>query len=394
MTWVTTGSFTGIVSAHIQDNQQVLATRWFDRLRAVVPVDADEIFPSDEVLGQTPALIEAIGRFVGTPADEIASNTFVIEKARELGALRHAQRASVHQLLREYELLRNILETFVLEEIEQLHAVPEPSEVVSLLRRIHQAVGILTQTTVDMFIERYTETIADQTTRLEAFNRMVGHELRQPLSALQTAVRLLRIAESMADPDRRERSIGAIERNVNRLTDLVRTITRRSVHKGEEEPGIQQISMSAIAQETARQLREAAQDRGVEIRIAANLPVIVVDVARLELMLTNLFSNAIKYSDPSKGERVVDVLPSQVHDPHPAFEVRDNGLGMTADQVRNAFTPFYRGHADRDAELGVEGMGLGLAIVQDCAKAIGATVEIDSTPGEGTIFTIILPQPS
>jgi len=130
----------------------------------------------------------------------------------------------------------------------------------------------------------------------------------------------------------------------------------------------------------------------VAIRIAEDLPVVVVDVGRLELMLTNLISNAIKYSDPAKSERMIAVTTTEGDSARCAFQVRDNGLGMTADQVRNVFTPFYRGHTERDAELGVDGMGLGLAIVQDCAKAMGATVDVDSTPSAGTTFRIILPQ--
>ena len=69
------------------------------------------------------------------------------------------------------------------------------------------------------------------------------------------------------------------------------------------------------------------------------------------------------------------------------FWVRDNGLGMTPEEAQQIFTPFYRVHTD----TGVEGLGLGLSIVRDCAEAVSASIKVDSVPGEGTSFTITLP---
>jgi signal transduction histidine kinase len=146
-----------------------------------------------------------------------------------------------------------------------------------------------------------------------------------------------------------------------------------------------------IAQEAARQLRETAAARQVQIRVQPDMPEIVVDVACLELMLTNLLSNAVKYADPVKRDRCVEVsLVSQTTD-RCTIQVRDNGVGMTPEQRCKIFRPFYRAHRSRDEELGVAGLGLGLAIVQDCARTLTAGLSVDSVAGEGTVFTITLP---
>ena len=69
-------------------------------------MDARSVFPTDLLLDHVPALIEAIGKYVADPASEdVAANTIVIDKARDLGHLRHQQQASLHQVLREYDLL-------------------------------------------------------------------------------------------------------------------------------------------------------------------------------------------------------------------------------------------------------------------------------------------------
>lgn len=183
----------------------------------------------------------------------------------------------------------------------------------------------------------------------------------------------------------------AIERNLANLTELLQTITRVSqTHQAERssDPGIQTISLSMIAKDVARELRHMAAARHVEMRVHPELPWIKVDVGQLELILTNLLSNEIKYSDSSKTTRFVEVVPLQV-ETGCGFQVRDNGVGMTADQLRDAFVAFYRA---RD-EASSEGLGLGLTIVRDCAEAMGASVTADAIIGEGSTFTVAFPAP-
>jgi nitrogen-specific signal transduction histidine kinase len=96
------------------------------------------------------------------------------------------------------------------------------------LRRINQAVAVVMRTTVDTFVERYTETISEQTRRLTGFNRLVSHELRQPLSTLHTAVGLLTVANGSDDTLRRERATAVSQWNINRLVELLDTITKVS----------------------------------------------------------------------------------------------------------------------------------------------------------------------
>lgn len=380
-------TFTEMLSGRIQDDRHELAGRWLNRLDATVPLKPSEIFPS--VLGHMPDLIAEIGRFVDGDDRDPAGNSFMLAKARELGVLRYAQHASVHQLLHEYELLRGVLETFILEETRRFPAAP-PADVVRCERRINQAIGILTRITVDTFVEAYTRTLNVQARALEQFNFMVSHELRQPLAALQAAAPVLRAARSASDS---ERAVAAIERNVARLVDLVETITRVSEARvsGDRQAGRQRISLTMVAQGAARQLREMSSSRRVQIHVQPDMPEIVVDVACLELMLTNLLSNALKYADPDKTERSVDVTLVSQTTSRCTIRVRDNGVGMTEDQRQQMFTPFYRGHANRDQELGVAGLGLGMAIVQDCARTLKAEMTVEGAPGEGTAFTITLP---
>jgi signal transduction histidine kinase len=383
--------FGDLIAARMRSEHRVIASRWFERLLDLMPVDAREIFPTESLLDHVPALVLDIGDYLRQPEGEaIASNTAILEKASELGALRHSQRASLHQVLREYQILRGVLVAFVLEELERSGVTPPPAEAVQLVARLHQAVDVLSQATVEEFVGLYTQTIADQAERLDQFTRMAAHEWRQPLGALQFGVRLLLEAE--LDPPRLERTLATVERNVQHLADLTRKMEAIArVRSNGDNAVVQTISVSMVAEEAARQLREMADARGVEIRVADTLPTLTVDVGRLELAFVNLLSNAIKYSDPDKTERFVEVSGTVGDNGTAQIEVRDNGIGIPETALPRIFERFTRAHANQADLLHVGGIGLGLAIVDDCVRAMGGRIEVRAVEKAGATFIMTLP---
>ena len=152
----------------------------------------------------------------------------------------------------------------------------------------------------------------------------------------------------------------------------------------------------SVAVEAVRQLREMADARGVEIRVTANPCTVVVDVARIELIFINLMSNADQVLRSRQGPTATSRCRWRRSDAERecAVIVRDNGIGIAVDSVNAVFNQFFRAHADRDDELGVDGAGLGLSIVADCVQAIGGQISVESTVGAGTEFTIVLPRPA
>jgi signal transduction histidine kinase len=368
-----------------------LAARWFARLRDLLPVDANEVFPTDSLLDHIPSLIVDISEYLKAPEEQaIAANTLVVEKARELGALRHQQRASLHQVLREYQLLGSILLRFVEDESIRLMLPASPAECVSVVSRLHHAVAVLLQETVETFVALYTQTISDQAERLRQFTRMATHEWRQPLAPISTAVSLMRLSGLTAS--QRTQALDMIARNVSQLADLTYKLERVArIEDGGDNPSLQEVPLTVVATEAARQLREMADARQVELIVATDMPTLTVDVGRLELALVNLISNAIKYSDPAKPRRVVEIDARLVESGEVEVCVRDNGLGIPAGRISQIFRRFTRAHADRIEMESVSGVGLGLAIVDDCATAMNGSIVVESTEGSGTVFCLKLP---
>jgi len=384
--------FGDVIAERIRAEHRALATRWYERLLDLLPVDAREIFPTESLLDHVPALILEIGAYLRHPEEgAIAANTAILDKARELGSLRYSQRASLHQVVREYQVLSGVLVTFVLEEIKRLGIGPPTAETVLLVSRLQEAVDVLSQATVEAFVTLYTQTIDDQRERLEQFTRMAAHEWRQPLGALQFGVALLEQAH--LDPERTRRTLETVDRNVRHLIDLTHKLeTVARMHNDGDNPVIQEVSSGTVAGEAARQVREMADARGVEIRVLDALPTLTIDVGRLELAFVNLLSNAIKYSDDAKPVRWVEISGLESADDKCQITVRDNGLGIPPDSVAKIFERFTRAHAQRDDVVHVGGLGLGLSIVEDCVGAMHGRIEVESAEGVGTTFVLTLPR--
>src|SRR4051794_6421715 len=121
MNTLTANDYPAVIAARMASERLTIAGRWLARLRELLTVAANEVFPSKDLLDHIPSLVGEISGYLAAPEEnEIAANAAVIEKARELGRLRHSQRATAHQLLHEYEILGDILEAFVVDETGRL----------------------------------------------------------------------------------------------------------------------------------------------------------------------------------------------------------------------------------------------------------------------------------
>ena len=374
-------------------NHSVLAAVWLERLDQLLAVEARQVFPSHQLLDHIPELINQIAAYLRAPHDQaIAADTVVMAKAAELGLLRFDQRASVHQLLREYQIFSEILEEFFAREVLALGQGSDAAAVVQVLSRAQQAVRVLMQKTVDAFITRYTETIERQNAQLRNFSRLVSHEIRQPLGVLQVLTRVLPVPDGDTDALRLR---DTLDRNVGRLGEVAGMLERLArLSRPDNAPNEQRVELTALVRDVAAQLSDMADSRGVSFVIDEQLPALMVDAGRLELVMVNLLANAVKYSDPVKPARVVRV-ECDAAAARPRVSVRDNGIGIPASKVALIFDQFVRVHAHLDVELGAQGMGLGLSIVRECMDAMGGSVRVDSVEGVGTTFVLEFPsQPS
>jgi signal transduction histidine kinase len=129
-----------------------------------------------------------------------------------------------------------------------------------------------------------------------------------------------------------------------------------------------------------------------QVQVLAELPDVLpralVDPARLEQVLSNLLRNAIRHTPP--GGIVAVVASEEVE--RVRIEVRDTGEGISAEDLPHIWERFYRGRDSAAREGAERGAGLGLALVKELTEVMGGTVAVESTPGEGSCFTVRVPR--
>jgi len=371
-----------------------IADLWLMRLADVVNEETRDIFPTDQYLDHIPMLIEEIGTILERPDENMAlSNSLVERKADQLGRLRHQQRATVHQLLREYDLLAKVLEQFIIEKSELYSDPIESKASIDLMASVARIVRTILQSTVDSFVEQYMTTISEQTEKIVSFNAFISHELKSPLQAAQLNIELLMETKDLTDKDMPE--LLKIQSSVLQASALLKNIEsliQKSDTTVSDSPTLQAIDLSALLRDIRKQLADTVESRQVHMKIEDNMGTVQAEIAKVKLVFTNLLTNAIKYSDPRKSKRVVSVLAEQTTDEgQTRIIVKDNGLGIEEHMRQEVFKLRVRAHEQDDKQLDVTGYGMGLYLVAEALRDLNGTIEMTSEVGVGTQFRLMIP---
>jgi PAS domain S-box-containing protein len=224
----------------------------------------------------------------------------------------------------------------------------------------------------------------EASTAKDDFLAMLGHELRNPLSPILTAIKIMGLR---GDPGNREHAL--IERQVNLLAELVddlldvARVTRGKIQLRKKPLELAPIVASAI--EMASPLIEQRAHR-VEAAVASRGLLIDADPTRLAQVISNLLTNAAKYTNPGGRIRISAVREENTI----AVRVRDNGIGIRPDLLPRVFDLFRQGTRDIDRAEG--GLGIGLALVKSLVTLHGGSVTAYSDgPDRGSEFIVRLP---
>ena len=223
--------------------------------------------------------------------------------------------------------------------------------------------------------------------RRQDFVSNVSHELKTPLTSIRMFIETLQTGR-FDNPEEEMQYlsiIGQESERLNRLVERVLNFTRmeegRKVYRMHgEEPA--EIIRGAVDMMQA-QFDEAECD--FEMHIDDDLPPVEADRDAVSEVIINLLSNALRYTGSEKRIR----LDAAAASGEVRIAVTDNGIGLSADERKRVFNKFYR--AENERTLETEGTGLGLAISKHIAEAHRGRITVDSMPGEGSTFTLILP---
>jgi signal transduction histidine kinase len=220
------------------------------------------------------------------------------------------------------------------------------------------------------------------------FVSAVSHEFRTPLAVIYSAGENL--SDGVVETGGQTARYGnLIKREGKKLTGMVEQILEfAGARSGRKKYDLRETDVSAVIENALDECQSLIAESGftVEKEIAPNLPKISADSNALSHAVQNLIANAVKYGN---GHRWMKVSAQRSGGRLVKIAVEDRGIGISAKDAANIFTPFYRAKSVVDAQI--HGNGLGLSLVKQTVEAHGGKVSVESQPEKGSRFTIELP---
>lgn len=226
----------------------------------------------------------------------------------------------------------------------------------------------------------------------------VSHELRTPLNSIIGFAEVLQetlAASEGPKSEKHERYVANIILSSRRLLELINDLLDLAkIEAGRAELRLVTVSIQDTAEGLINLIRPQAENRGVELKlkIQPNLPVAETDAGKLQQVLFNFLSNAIKFS-PADGTVTLSAALDEARANQSVARLRlsvsDEGPGIAEEDQRRVFEKFSQLEATETREH--SGTGLGLTISSELAQLLGGEIELDSTPGEGATFSLVIP---
>lgn len=236
-------------------------------------------------------------------------------------------------------------------------------------------------------LARLTETARQESRSKDEFLAMLSHELRTPLNVMLGWIQLLRLR--LQDPEERSRAVDVLERNVRSQAQTIMNLLDASrIITGRMHVGSRRVHLERVIHRGIESLRSAAAAKHVTLAVdlAPEEDSVYGDAARLQQVVWNLVSNAVRFT-PAGGTVTVRLRQT---DHHAEIEVADTGIGIPHDLLPFVFDRFRQADSTLTRPFG--GLGLGLAIVRHLVELHGGSVRVDSPGlGRGATFTVSLP---
>jgi two-component system sensor histidine kinase KdpD len=217
----------------------------------------------------------------------------------------------------------------------------------------------------------------------------VSHDLRTPLSTIKTSVTSLLAKEVQWDDDERHVFASAIERECDRLNDLIEKLLDMS----RIEAGALQLEkvwypLDELLDSVLTRMQKQLQARNVQIAIPGDLPPVEIDQVLIDQVVTNLLENAVTYTPAGSP---IDISACIMEVKYVKISIADRGPGIRPDEREHIFDKFYRVLTNTTHPSSSRGSGLGLAICHAFVEAHGGHIWVEAREGGGAIFNFTLP---
>lgn len=217
------------------------------------------------------------------------------------------------------------------------------------------------------------------------FVSIASHEFRTPLSSIDFAASFIKQNAATIGKKKLNEKVEVIEKHVNYMSHLLEDVLNYSKNEtGRIKPITTEICLDEFIKNSVEEVTCSCKHSHHICVSTNNLGSVVTDEKLLRNIVINLLTNAVKFS-PAREEISLNVLDQ---DSFITLQVRDEGIGIPNEEIALIFEPFIRG---RNVEA-IQGTGLGLSIVKKAVELLDGTIEVQSTPGKGSVFTVTIPR--
>ena len=359
-----------ILDTHVEE----IVARWLRRLREEVHRERRDL--SDrELLDGAQDMIHGLAEALRRHEERQTQAAWTAAASRH-ALVRLAQNVPLGDFVREYQALREVLWGVL-----HPYLAARPGDDV---HRVAASLHIGIDTLITIATSTYGAELEEERTRLADVMRTVSHDLRNPLAAVLGQAQLLarRLEQTGAREAESARAIAVAAQRMNGLiqdlVDSMRVQARRL------QLARQPVDLPGFTEGLRREQAALMDTARIHLEVPEGLPPVSADPNRLERVLVNLLSNALKYSPPGTPVTV----SFQRRDGEVVTSVTDRGPGIPPEEIPNLFQRYYRGAAARDRD---GGLGLGLYIARTLVEAHGGRIWVESEPGKGSTFSFSLP---
>lgn len=342
---------------------------------------------SDQALRtHLPAIIGSIGQYVRDPAYEVRRE--MLTQLRANGDMWHQLDYRARDLL----VWLDGLSRLIMQRMQQELIHPERGDddrlAMAAFARLAEGLGVMTSSILGVYLDRESDRHQESARQRTDWDLMFAHELRSPLHTISLSASILEAPGLSTDEDTRRRQLKIIRSALAHAESLLRHTDEvkgaENAHSLRFTTALQSLVESITEEQSGR-----AMASGVELSLVGAAPPLAVETVVAHLVLSNLVTNAIKYADHTKEKRWVTVRVEVVEGDEPGFvtlEVADNGIGIPESLQQYVFQRCFRAHPHV-----ADGVGLGLAIVQDVLADRGGSIDLISQEKVGTAVRFRLP---
>lgn len=382
---------------------------WVDEVRSDMEITSNRGMTYDAVHDGLPQVLAAVATLLTSAfADEEAK---LENSALEHGEVRAEQGFDIAEVVHEYRVLRDVLITALepdlktgsvgeaLKAVRKINDVLDSVVIISMKRYVERKLSLLDQMHGQLLLTnqellRLVQTHKDSVSHL-------AHELKNPLNSIIafSSILLRKQRQQLTQAPMQSMEMQQIERILNNGRQLLRLInnTLEVSRSGSEQASlnIEQVAVADLIKTVVEAFEPSVQEKSITLKWDCSLApkTVSIDGLRLQQILTNLISNAIRYTHEGSVDVVCytqdDLAEDDLADGFWAIAVRDTGKGISPEQQTRIFEPYFR-VGDKEDYL-PDSSGLGLAVVSKLVKLFQGKIEVKSALGQGTTFTVILP---